>query len=110
MHLAGVQTTFVGHVVAQRVALQEIAVVEHQRVRHLGPRRGDQGGGAGKARGVHRAVGEVVVGKKVGVQIGGGNQAQMHLALVSVGQEGVRCGHVVSCVDWRPFRACSQGL
>ena len=80
MGLATPRIARVGHVVAKRVALEEIAVVEQDRVRALRPDRADVGCGSGQARSLDRTVGIVVVGRDMGVQIGGLENAQMHLA------------------------------
>ncbi len=89
MHVAVLHAALVGDVVAHRVALQEVAVVEQDRVRGLGADRVDMGGGAGEADGVDRLVGVVVVGEDVDVQVGGLHDPQMRLAGLGAGRERV---------------------
>ena len=80
----------VGDVVAHRVALQVVAVVDEQGVGRLGADRLDDRGGAGEAEGVGRLVGVVVVGLDVAVQVGGREDAQVRLAGLGAGGEGMQ--------------------
>ncbi len=68
-----------GNPVAQRVALQEVAVVEQQAGVRLGPQPRDARGGLRQPEAVGRAVGVIVVGQKVDVQIGRSEQPQLRL-------------------------------
>ena len=78
---------FIGHVIAHRVALQEVAVVEQHRVGGLGANVGDMGGGAGEAHRVDRFVAVIVIGHDMDVQVGRLHQPQMRLARGRPGRE-----------------------
>ena len=65
--------------IAHRAALQEIAVVEQQAGRNLGPGLGDQAGGAGQTGGGAGVVGIVIPRGDVHVQIRGRKDAQPEL-------------------------------
>ena len=89
MHVAVLHAALVGDVVAHRVALKEVAVVEQDRVGGLGADRVDMRRGAGKAHGVDRLVGVIVVGEDVDVQVGGFHDPQMRLARLGAGGKRV---------------------
>ncbi len=91
VHVAVLHAPFVGDIVAHRVALQEVAVVDQHRVRRLGADRPDDGRRARQADSVHRPVGIVVVGEDVHVQVGGFHDAQVRLARLCSGREGMQC-------------------
>ncbi len=80
----------IGDVIGHRVALHVVAIVQRQGVRSLGPGGHDVAGGAGKAQRVAGFVGVVVIGLDVAVQVGGGENAQMRLAALGAGGEGVQ--------------------
>jgi hypothetical protein len=69
----------VGHVVAHRVALQEVAVVEENRVGRFRANPLDQRSGARQAHRVHGPVAVIVVGKDVNMNVGRFHDAQMRL-------------------------------
>src|SRR5690606_26560929 len=75
-----------GDVVAHRVALEEVAVVDQHRVGRLGADRVDDRGGAGEAHRVVRLVAVIVVRVDVHVQVGRLHDAQMRL--VGLGARG----------------------
>ena len=68
-----------GGVISQRRALQEITVVEEQRVCRLGPGRRDLARDAVKTKARSRAVGLEILAGQAGMQIGGGDQAQLDM-------------------------------
>ena len=79
MHVAFFHAPLVGDVIAHRVALKEVAVVEEKRVGGLGPDVGDVGGGAGETYRVDRAVAVVIIGPDMHMEVGGFHDAQMRL-------------------------------
>ena len=79
VQLAWLQRLDAGHVVAQRVALQHVAVVEEQGVLRLCARRADERGGAVQAVVFHRLVLVIVPGQQVHVDVGGLQNAQLEL-------------------------------
>ena len=87
MHVALVHAALVGDVVAHRVALQEVAVVEQDGVGRLGVYAADERRGARRAHRVVRLVGIVVVGKDVDVQVRRLDEAQMRLARLRESRE-----------------------
>ena len=80
---------FIGHVIAHGIALQEIAVVQEQRVRGLGAHFVDERGGAGEADGVDLPVAVVIVGEDMNVEVGGLHDPEMRLSGLGAGGEGV---------------------
>jgi hypothetical protein len=92
VHVARRHPAFVGDEVAHRVALQEIPVVEEDGVRGLGPDVRHMGGGARQAQRVDRAVGVVVVGPDVDVDVGRLHHPQMRLVGLRMGGERVEEG------------------
>src|ERR1700722_15503188 len=65
-----------GGIVAERGALEEIAVVEQQRIGRLSSGGGDQRGGLGESGRLFR-TGSIVVGRVyVGVEVAGADQSQ----------------------------------
>ena len=89
MGIALGHAAFIGHVIAHGIALQEIAVVQEQRVRGLGADVVDERGGAGEADGVDVAVAVVIVREDVHVKVGGLHDAQVSLARLCPCGEGV---------------------
>ena len=79
MEIAFLHAMLIGHVVAHRVSLQEIAVIDEEGIAGLGADCVDNRGGAGKAQRVVRLVAVIVVGKDMDVDIGGFHDAQMRL-------------------------------
>ena len=65
-----------GGEVAERRALENVAVVEQEAVGAFAPRPGDQRGGAREADRVIRAITIIIVRIEIGVQIGQANKAQ----------------------------------
>src|SRR5271169_5185569 len=65
-----------GRIVAERGALDEIAVVEQQRIGRLYSGGGDQRGGLGESDRLIRAVSIIVVRVYVGVEVAGADQSQ----------------------------------
>ena len=70
MRLVGLQPLLMGDIVAQREALQDVAIVEEQAVFRLGLRRLDQTCGLGEADRVVGAVAKIVVSHDIDVEIG----------------------------------------
>ncbi len=97
VHVAVLHAPLIGDVVAHRVALQEVAVVEKEGVRRLGADLLDMGGGAGKADGVHRLVGVVIVGKDVDVDVRRFHDAQVGLIGRGAGGERMERDQGRSC-------------
>ena len=91
VHVAVFHPAFVGDVIAHRVALQEVPVVEENRVGGLRPNGAHDGGGARKADGIDGLVGVIVVGKDVHVQIGRFHQAKVGLVGAGADREGMQC-------------------
>jgi len=81
MHVAVAQAAFMRDIIAHRRALQEITIVEEQRIRRFGPGLFDQPCGADQADALPRTVGIIVIGKQVQVQVGGLDDPQMHATL-----------------------------
>ena len=90
MHVTLFHAALIGDVIAHRVALQEIPVVEHQGVRRLCADRFDDAGGAGKANGVDLFVGVIVVRKDVHMQVSRLHQAQVRLIGRGPERKGVK--------------------
>jgi hypothetical protein len=82
--------SLVGHVIAHRIALQKVPVVDQQRIRGLGPDRVNMRGGAGEADGVIGFVGVVVVGEHVHVQVGRLHDTEVRLLARCAGGKGVQ--------------------
>ena len=89
MLVALFHAALIGDVIAHRIALQKVAVVEHQRIGRLGADRFDDAGGAGKAYGVDLFVGVIVVRKDMHMQVGRFHQPQMRLIGRGAEREGV---------------------
>ena len=77
---SSVEALLVGDVVAHRVALDDVAVVDEDRVAGFGADGLDDRGGAGEAQRVVGRVGEIVVGEDGDVEVGGLHEAQVRLA------------------------------
>ena len=87
VHVAVLHSPLIGDVVAHRVPLQEITVVEEDGVRRLGPDIGDMGRGARETHGVHRAVAVIVVGEDVDVKVRRFHDPKMRLVCLGPGRE-----------------------
>ena len=79
------------HMVGQRAAVQEIAIVQQEAARHLGARLGDQAGNLGQPPVWRGAVGQIIPRQDVAVQVGGGQNAQGN---AGVWRGGARCGDI----------------
>ena len=75
--LPGLQGVDAGHVITERVALDQVAVVEQQGVAFLGAGLVDEGGGVLQAELAGGFVLVVVVPQRTGVQVGGFQDAQV---------------------------------
>jgi hypothetical protein len=69
VHRAAVEAALIGDVVAHRVALDHVAIVEQQDVLGLGPGGGQHRGGAGQAHRVVALVAVVVIGEDGDMQV-----------------------------------------
>ena len=83
------QPAFIGHEVAQRVALQEVAVVEDDGIARLGADLLDERGGAGQAHGVDRLVRVIIVGPDMDMQVRRLGDAKMGLVRLRARGEGM---------------------
>ncbi len=105
VHVAFFHAALISDVIAHRIALQEVAVVQHQRIGRLGADRLDDAGGAGKSDGVDLFVGVIVIGKDMHMQVRRLHQAQVRLIGGSTEREGVkgqqtgRAGEKVTAVE-----------
>ncbi|MCY1552492.1 hypothetical protein D9M68_888890 [compost metagenome] len=95
----------IGDVVAHRVALDDVAIVEQHRIAGLGADAFDDRGGSSQAHGLVGGVGIIVIGEYGDVQVGGFHQAQM--GLVGLGQRRKRMhgGHGADTGGARQKRA-----
>ena len=91
VHVAFFHAALIGDVIAHRVALQKVTVVEKERIRRLSPDIGDMGGGAREADGVDGAVAVVIIGPDMHVEVGRFHDAEMRLSGGGPGGEGVQC-------------------
>ena len=79
MDVAILHALLIGDVVAHRIALQEVAIVDQHGVGRLLAHGVDQRRGARQPHRVVRLVGIIVVGQHVHVDVGGFHDAQMRL-------------------------------
>lgn len=93
-HAAGI-----GDVVAHRVALQEVAIVEEDGIGGLGADALDKAGGARQANGINGFVGVIVIGENMDMQVGGFHDAQMGLIGGSIGRERVQGDEACGAAD-----------
>ncbi|OIQ68195.1 hypothetical protein GALL_502160 [mine drainage metagenome] len=92
-----VHALFIGHVIAHRVALQKIAVVDQHGVGRFGADTRDQGRGAGEANGINGFVGVIIIGVDIHMDISGFHDAQMGLIDSSACRKGVKRYQGCSC-------------
>jgi len=90
--------------IRQGRALQEIAIVQQDRPRHLGPRRRNQTGRLRQPLAEQRPVAGVIIGQKLGMQVTGRHQSQGHRGVRVRGQTGLKS---LSPRHMRP-RPCGQ--
>ena len=90
MHVARLHALLIGHVIAHRIALQEVAIVDEHRVAGLCPDAIDQTCGARQPHRVVRLVGIIVVGHHVDVDVGGLHQPEMRLIAIGAGGKGMQ--------------------
>ena len=90
VHVAFFHAPLIGDVVAHRVALKKVAIVQQDRVRGLGADVGDMRGSPGQPHRVDGAVAVIVIGKDVHVEVGRLHNAQVCLAGGSAGRERVQ--------------------
>ena len=91
---AGPAAVRAGADIAERGALQEVAIVEQQAVGGLGAGAGDQRGSAGQPVALHFGIAVIVVGRKMGVDISGFQHPQPDMI--------VRDGTIRGCGRVRP--------
>ncbi len=90
MLVAGLHAALIGDVVAERIALQEVAIIHQHRVSGLGADGTDDRGSARQTHRVVRLVGVIIIGKDVDVDISRFHDAQMRLIGRGAGGEGVQ--------------------
>ncbi len=88
VNVAVLHAALIGDVIAHWVALQEVAIVDEDRIGRLGADGVDDRGGARDAHRVVRLVGVIVVREDVNVQVGRFHDPQMRL--VGLGARGKR--------------------
>ena len=88
-----VKALFIGVVVAHRIALDQVTIVEQHRIAGLGADGFDDGGGARQAHRVVGGVGIVVIGQDGDVDIGRLDDTQMRLVRLGHDREGVHGDH-----------------
>jgi len=99
MHVARLHALLIGHVIAHRIALQEVAIVDQHRIAGFGANGIDQACGTRKAHRVVRLVGIIVVRHHVDVDVGGFHQPEMRLVAIGARRKGMkrdesrRCGN-----------------
>lgn len=93
VHRAFGHAALIGDVVAHRVALQEISIVEQNRVGGLGADVLDQPRGAGEADRVDLLVGVIIIGVDVDVDVRRLHDAQMRLSTLGPDRERVQRQH-----------------
>ena len=98
----GVQIAFfhsalIGDVIAHRIALQKVAIIDQQGVFRLGPDLRDMGRGAGQTDAVIGAVRVIIIGKDMHMQVGRFHNAQMGLTGLGAGGKGMRVEQGCSC-------------
>jgi len=89
MHVARLHALLIGHVIAHRIALQEVAIVDQHGVSGLGADAVDQARGARQSHRVVRLVGIIVVRHHIDVDVGRFHQPQMRLVAVGARGEGM---------------------
>ena len=77
--VAGLHAALIGDIVAERVALQEVAVIHQHRVPGFGADGVYDRGGARQTHRVVRFVGVIIIGKDVNMDVGRFHDAQMRL-------------------------------
>ena len=97
MDVAGLHAALVGDVVAHRVALQVVAVVDEQRVGRLGADRLDDRRRCGRGPPCRSACRRSSRRAARAVQVGGLDDAQVRLARLRTGREGVERDHRSEC-------------
>jgi len=88
VHVAFLHAALIGDVVTHRISLQEIAIVDEDRVAGLGADLVDDRGGAGQSHAVVGLVAVIIIRKDMHMQVGGFHDAQMRL--IGVGARGKR--------------------
>ena len=88
-----VKALFVGDVIAHRVALDDVAIVDQHRIARFGADGIDDGGGAGEAHRIVGGVGIIIIGENGDVQVGRFHDAQMGLVGLGAGGKGMQGGH-----------------
>ncbi len=83
------EAALIGDIVAERVALDHVAIVDEYGVAGFGADRLDERGGAGEAHGVVGGVGEIIIRIDRNVQIGGLDQPEVGLIRLRLHREGM---------------------
>ena len=76
MNVARLQAFGERDIIAERRALDDVAIVEQDGVLDLGARRGDQPGGLGEAHLIVGPVAIIIIGENIGVKVAGAHQAK----------------------------------
>ncbi len=79
MQIAVAHAALIGNVIAHRVALKEVTVIDQDRVRRFCPNLFDDRGRARQPNRINRFVGVIIVGVHVNVQICCGKNAKVRL-------------------------------
>ena len=104
-----VEALFIGDVIAHRIALDDVAIVDQHRIAGFGADGVDDGGGAAEAHRVVRSVGVIIIGEHGDVQVGGFHDAQMGLIGLGAGGKGMHDGHGTNADGAGEERAAGYG-
>ncbi|MNK68144.1 hypothetical protein D3C87_874950 [compost metagenome] len=77
--VAGLHAALIGDIVAERITLQEVAIIHQHRVTSFGTDGVDDRGGAGQPHRVVRLVGVIIIGKDMNMDVSRFHDAQMRL-------------------------------